>query len=940
MVPTTCYMKFTLILFSVFLYCTLHGSAQNSYAIKGVVADTAAKTKLVNTAVSVLNSKDSTLVTFARAAKDGSFSIGNLHKGNFILLVTYPGYADYVEQFSLDSIKTAHDFGNVSMILKSKLLADVIVRGKRAAIRIKGDTTEFNAAAYTIQPNAKVEDLLKQLPGIQVDKDGKITAEGQEVKKVLVDGEEFFGDDPTLVTKNIRADMVDKVQLYDKKSDQAAFTGIDDGQKTKTINIKLKEDKKNGYFGKVEAGDGTDGYYEGQLLFNEFKAKQKFSTYLTIGDNGKIGLGWQDNQKYGSSDNMEFGDNGEIYIMGSGNGDGLDSFDGQYSGQGTPLARNGGLHYDSKWDSDKQSINANYKIGSLEVDGTSNTLTQNNTPTDIFNGTSNQTFDNFMFRQKADVTYQVKLDTTSNLKIKIDGTLKDTHTKSNYTSTNIAGADTLLNNNTRSIDNHDNTKIFDASAFYTKKFKKKGRTFSLLASMSENETNSYGYLKSTTNYYDLVNLGKLDSTQYIDQYKTADVKSSEFKTNLTYTEPLTKDVSLVFNYGLGVNDGTSNLASFNPSSPGIYNVKVDSLSDNYKLNELSNQAGAIFNFRGKKTTLNFGTKVANVNFNQTDEVSGNQLKRNFVDWFPQANFSYRPAQQSSIQMFYNGNTVQPTIAQIQPIAVNTDPLNITVGNPNLTPSFTNRLGLFYYSYKVISGQYISANGSYSITSNPIVSNLVTDSTGKTVNQYINLGSKRQSNYDFNFEFDQNIEKIGLRPGFNLSVNGNDSYNLSNSEINLTNSVTYSFQAHLAKYADKKYDTYLNFGPNYTFGGSSLQPGINNNGHGFDANWGFTFYLPAKFQVGTDGSYEWRGKTETFYTDFNRTLVNASIAKTFLKQDNLKLSFAVNDLLNQNVGFTRSSSANFITQNTYSTIRRYFLLSISYDFNKMGGVTTK
>jgi hypothetical protein len=425
-------MKFTILLFSVFLFCTLHGSAQNGYSIKGIVADTAAKQKLQNTAVSVLNSKDSTLVTFTRAAKDGSFSIGNLRKGNFILLVTYPGYADYVEPFSLDSIKTTHDFGQLAMILKSKLLADVIVRGKRAAIKIKGDTTEFNASAYAIQPNAKVEDLLKQLPGIQVDKDGKITAEGQEVKKVLVDGEEFFGDDPTLVTKNIRADMVDKVQLYDKKSDQATFTGIDDGQKTKTINIKLKEDKKNGYFGKVEAGDGTDGYYEGQLLFNEFKAKQKFSTYLTIGNNGKIGLGWQDSQKYGSSDNMEFGDNGEIYIMGSGNGDGLDSFDGQYSGQGIPLARNGGLHYDSKWDGDKQSINANYKIGSLEVDGTSNTLTQNNTPSGIFNGNSNQTFDNFMFRQKADVTYQIKLDTTSNLKIKIDGTLKDTHTKSNY----------------------------------------------------------------------------------------------------------------------------------------------------------------------------------------------------------------------------------------------------------------------------------------------------------------------------------------------------------------------------------------------------------------------------------------------------------------------------------------------------------------------------
>jgi hypothetical protein len=923
------------------LFCSFRAAAQTAYSIKGMVADTAAKAKLSNTAVSVLNSKDSTLVTFTRAAKDGSFAIGNLHRGNFILLVTYPGYADYVEQFNLDSAKTSHEFGELNMILKSKLLADVLVKGTRAAIKIKGDTTEYNAAAFKIQPNAKVEDLLKQLPGIQVDKDGKITAEGQEVKKVLVDGEEFFGDDPTLVTKNIRADMVDKVQLYDKKSDQATFTGIDDGQKTKTLNIKLKEDKKNGYFGKAEVGDGTDGHYEGQLLSNMFKAKQKFSAYATVGNDGKIGLGWQDNQKYGASDNMEFGDNGEIYIMGNSDGDGLDSFNGQYNGQGTPLARNGGLHYDSKWDSDKQSINANYKVGSLGVTGTNNTLSQNDNDQGVFNTNANQTQDNFMFRQKLDFTYKIKLDTTADLKLAVDGTLRNAHTKSNYFTTNTKGAvDTLLNINNRNIDNHDDSKIFDASAFYTKKFHKKGRTISFLASISQKQTNSYGYLKSKTDFYDPQHPNLLDSTQYIDQYKTADIKSSEFKTNLAYTEPLAKDFSVIVNYGLGLNTGTSNLASFNPSSPGIYTQKVDSLSNNYKLNELSNQTGAIFNWRGKKLTLNAGTKVSDVNFDQTNEVNSQQLKRNFVDWFPQANLVYRIGQQQSINLYYNGSTVQPTISQIQPIVVNTDPLNITLGNPNLTPSFNNRFSVFYNSYKIITGQSIFFYGNYSSTTNPIVSNLVTDSTGKTINQYINLGNKKQSDYEFNIDLDKKLEKLDMNIGLSLGFNGNDSFNLSNNQINLTKSITYTTQFHFSKYVEKKYDFRIGFGPNYTFGGSSLQSQINNNGRGFDAEWNANIYLPAKFQIGTDGSYQWKGKTETFNTDFNRTLVNASIAKTFLKQDNLKLSFAVNDLLNQNVGFTRSSSANFITQNTYSTIRRYFLLSVSYDFNKMGGVTTK
>ena len=517
-------MKFAILLLIFSSLITLRSFGQQGYFVKGVIADTALKAKLPNTSICVLNAKDSILVAFTRAAADGSFLIDKLVKGKYLLLVTYPAYADYVDRFTLDSVNTSHDFGTLKMIQKSVLLADVIIKAKRAAIKIKGDTTEFTAENFVVQPNAKVEDLLKQLPGITVDKDGKITAQGQTVNKVLVDGEEFFGDDPTLVTKNIRADMVDKVQLYDKKSDQATFTGIDDGKKDKTINIKLKEDKKNGYFGKVEADGGTDGYYQGQVLFNAFKAKQKFSAYGIFGNTGKIGLGWQDSQKYGAS-NLEFGDGGEIFITGG--GDGLDSFDGQYSGQGIPVARTGGLHYDDKWNADKQSINTNYKIGYLGVSGSSDNLTQNNTPTSILNTNANQIFNNSIFRQKLDGTYKIKLDTTADLKIALDGTVKNTTTKTNYNSTETDGDNKTLNNNTRSVINNEHGKIFNASAFYTKKFKKKGRTLSVLVSEAINQSTGDGFLQSTTAFYDT--LGKKDSSQIINQRKVSELKSAAVK---------------------------------------------------------------------------------------------------------------------------------------------------------------------------------------------------------------------------------------------------------------------------------------------------------------------------------------------------------------------------------------------------------------------------
>ncbi len=223
-----------------------------------------------------MNAKDSILrKTGLSSVADGSFTLSGLPAGRFIVMVTYPDYADFVERITLDSANKEHDFGEIRMIPKARLLQEIIIQSRINPVKIKGDTTEFNPKAYVIQPNDKVEDLLRQLPGIEIDKDGKITAQGQPVPKVLLDGEEFFGDDPTLVTRNIRADMVGNIQLYDKKSDQAAFTGIDDGVRTKTINIKLKENTKDGYFGKISGGKGNDGYYEGQGLYNRFKNKFK-----------------------------------------------------------------------------------------------------------------------------------------------------------------------------------------------------------------------------------------------------------------------------------------------------------------------------------------------------------------------------------------------------------------------------------------------------------------------------------------------------------------------------------------------------------------------------------------------------------------------------------------------------------------------------------------
>lgn len=877
----------------------------------------------------VLNAKDSILRKFTRAKPDGSFAINDLAKGKFILVLSYPGYADYTEGFTLDEkVEPSHDFGKLSMILKSRLLQDVIIKGSARAIKIKGDTTEFNANAYVIQPNAKVEDLLKQLPGIQVDKDGKITAQGQTVSKVLVDGEEFFGDDPTLVTKNIRADMVDKVQLYDKKSDQATFTGIDDGQKTKTINIKLKENAKNGYFGKLYGGIGTQDHYESQLLYNKFKGKEKFSIYGTSSNTAKTGLSWDDNQKYGDASNVQVADNGNIYFSGNGN-------DLNYNGQGIPKANTGGVHYDNKWNSDKQSVNANYKLGALDIDGTKTTRTQNNLPNSVINSVENQTFHNSTFRQKIDGIYQVTFDTTSNLKLTFDATYKNTKSKTDYVYSSTRGADTLLNNSTRDLNNNADQHNYNASAFYTKKLKKKGRTFSVLLSESINNNDTKNYLKSDANFYNTVT-GAVDSTQHIDQYKTGLNRNKIFNSNITYTEPLSKYFSLIFNYGVNINNSISDQKSFNKSSGGNYDILDPAFSNNFKFDQLANQVGAVFNYNKGKTVLNFGTRASDVTYTQIDEYTGDIFKRQFINWSPQASYQYKFSQQQSIRLNYNGNTNQPSINQIQPLKNNTNPFYITLGNPDLSPSFTNNISGGYNSYKVLSGQSIYVQGSYNYTINQIVSNTSTDAAGKTTSQFFNLSGKTPHNYYIYGGVRRKIAGPDINIGLNTNINSNISYNMVNNVLNTTNSSSYSGGLDISKYMQKKYDFYFFFGPRFNVSESSLQkPGSSNNSRGFNGYSYINIYLPGKMQISSDLDFTYTGKSEVFNQEVYHSNLNATLSKAFLKESNLKLSITGNDLLNQNIGYNRNAYGAMITETSYNTIRRYFMLSVTWDFTKMG-----
>jgi outer membrane receptor protein involved in Fe transport len=915
-----------------FCLCAATLFAQKNHSVKGIITDKTERNALQNVTITIISARDSMLQAFGYTLADGSFSVNKLDSGSYLLLVGLHDYADYVQPFILNAQLPVHDFGSLGITLKAKLLQEVIIKGGVTAIKLKGDTTEFNAKAYVIQPNDKVEDLLRQLPGIQVDNNGRITAQGQVINKVLVDGEEFFNDDPLLVTRNIRADMVSKVQLFDKKSDQATFTGIDDGRKSKTINIVLKEDKRKGTFGKVEAGRGTNNYYQLQAMVNKFRNDEKFSTYGTIANTGKLGLGFIDNNRLGSG-NLEIPDDGVVPLPTNGD---LDASTGVYDGRGNPLARSAGTHYDNKWAEKKQSVNANYKIGSLDVSGANATDILQSLPTGGIITNAVQTFKNYVSRQKADITYRLAIDTSTNIKFYVDGTTKSIRNTGDFYTVKKNGNNVLLNNEARSNSSEGTQKIFNANVFLTKKFSKPRRTLSWNFVFSHNKGETDEQLKSAINFYD--GAGAVSSTQITDQRKDVEITNEVLSSNIAYTEPLSKSFSLMLNYALGINNNDSRRESFNPSGTGRYDILDPLFSNHYKFNQLYNQAGAIINFKSNKAVLNFGTRVSLVDFRQTNVYTGNVSNRDFLNWAPQVRYQYSFSKNLTLAASYGGSNTQPTIDQVQPVTINNTPLVLTVGNPGLKPYYTNYFSVTFRGNKPLGGPYFYLSPSYSVISNPVVDDVTTDAAGKTILTYRNLSGRAAYNYDVFFNYGRSIKAIGLSLSLTLTTGGNISYSYSNGLLNTARNYDYSAGLDFSKAKQNKYSISGNFLPNYTLSSFSLTPQVNNNAAGFTASGNGMLYLPGKLQLSANVTYRYKAETEVL-PEQRVTLLNAALSKAFLKGNNLKVSVAGNDLLNQNVNINRAVSGNTITQSGISAIRRYIMLSISWDFTKFGTTAT-
>ncbi len=931
-------LYFTLLILLTF---GLSAYAQTS-SIRGALVDSADRKSLQNTVVVLLDSKDSALVAFTRAGADGDFQFIVPDSGNYTVMVTHPYFADISEPIKMKR-GIPVNMGFINMISKAKLLDEVIVKANKAMF-MRGDTTVFTADSFKVAEGANVEELLKRLPGFQVDRNGNITAMGQSVKKVLVDGEEFFGSDPGIATKNLRADVVQEVKVYDRASDQANFTGIDDGTKDRTVDLKLKEDKKKGYFGKVDAGGGVrersafnddagKGRYYGAAMLNSFKAKRKFAAYGISSNTGFMNLDWEDADKYGSgSTTSGVTEDGGMYISYGG---------GDYnSSNGIPVNYNGGLHYSNKFNKDKHSLNAGYRYVRIDAPGNTQVFSKNFTPDSSWNTNSVSNYLNISDKHSGNFVFESKLDSMNTLKLTTGVNLNYSKSNTDYSVENLNGeTGAMINTNDRKSNDNRDQSAYNANLLWMHKFKKLYRTVSVNTSFNANKSNSDGFLYSQLDFY---KDGIVDSTNVIDQRNLINNTSNTLGSRISYTEPLAKDFYLEASYAFNMVNRNNVRDILAKGSGGQYDNRVDSLSNNFDYNEMSNTPGFGLRYSNKKINVNVGSSVAFTSYDQQENTSGAKTSFNFANHFPRANVSYKIKPSESVRLFYNGNTTAPSLNQLQPIRVNTDPLNQYIGNQDLRPSFAHRFSLSYDNWKMLSERSIYGGLDLSFTQNAFATFTSIKNAVRTSQTVNTNGIYNHSLYlSYNKKLRKANLRVGISPRINLSqmVDFVASYSGETVE-NTTKNTFYNVRLSLSRDIEKKYNFYLAPYFGYNIATASVSEQANAKYWTGGGYLDMRIYLPKDFEISNSIDASLRQKDSRFPTNNNFVFWNAELIKWIYKKE-FQVKFAVNDLLNQKNGYSRNFNSYSFTE-TYNTIlRRHFLVGFVWNFTKMNGgaVTT-
>lgn len=907
--------------------------AQKNGSVKGLAFDTISKQPVSSATITVLDRKDSSLVSFTMTGNDGRFQLAGLANGDYRLLITHVNYHNSNKYFSItEGVKNA-DLGNLVLNDKTKVLEEVVLANEAPPITLINDTIQYNAGSFKTPPNASVEQLLKKLPGVKVEKDGSIKEQGEKVTKVLVDGKEFFGNDPKVATKNLPADAVDKVQVYDKQSDQAQLTGFEDGNYEKTINLKLKKDKKKGLFGKVNAAAGNKERYEGRFNINSFKGARQFSA-IGMGNNTNAeGFSFMDILNFtGELARMQRSGGGNININMSGEEAAAMGVNAGGRNNGINTAWGGGLNYNNIIGS-KLDFQSNYFYNRFNPNQESHIQRQYFLPDSSYFYDQNSFSDNLSNNHRFNLNTLYQIDSMNSIRITPSFSYQKLNNRSQTDYQTLSQERQLTNEGFSNTTSSSEGYNFRNEISWRKKFARRGRTFSLSLQTSLNESDGEGSLSSINNFY--TTTGSLLKRDTLNQQSATTADLRGYNARAVYTEPVWKKSLLEFSVNRSNTRSTSEKITYDYNRQnGKYDQQNNQLSNDFENTYGFTNAGIRMRTQKKKFNYAIGLnwQQSELEGKITTGIKDSVISKTFRNLLPNARFQYNFTRFKSFNLSYNTNTNQPSMTQLQPVPDNSNSLNIREGNPDLKQEYNHTIqshlnlvspyknkNLFFFltlqatqnkivNYDTINQlgikrtKPVNVNGVYNISSNISYSRPVRFLKG-TIEISSNTGLFNTKQFINTVQ--NNIRTFSIGPDIRLDMNPTDKMNVS-----------------------------VSAGINYNKTNYSLQAALNTNYLSQEYTASVDWEMPKGFFFSTDFNYLINSQRAAGFNT-KVPLWNASISKQVLKFNRGELKFSARDLLNKNVGINRNTNNNYIEDSRVLTLRQFFLLSFTYSLSKTG-----
>ena len=906
-----CLLMLLMILFSPMAF-----AQQSGVNVTGSVVEQGSDTPIEQATVRLLNVKDSAMVRGVVSARNGSFTLKNVKKGSYLLHITFIGYDPLYQPLQITGKKNPVNVGKLELSDGAIELGEAVVIGKAPEVTVRNDTVEYNADSYKVTEGSVLEDLLKKMPGVEVDSEGKITVNGKEVKKVMVDGKEFFSDDPKVASKNLPAKMIDKLQVLDKKSDMAQMTGFDDGEEETVINLTVKPGMKQGWFGNAYGGYGSKDRYEGNAMVNRFVNNDQI-TFMGGANN---------------TNNMGFSDLASTMFSGMGGGGGRRG--GFGAGSDITSSGNAGLNFSKEFKPDKLTLGGNTRYSHSDNDARSKSDRQNILPGD------SSSYDNSeaMSRTKSDnfgVDFRLewKPDTMTQLIFRPSFSFSHSMNDNFSDATTLDNERDTVNTNKSSNYSESNGYNLNASIDFSRKLNNKGRVFSATLSGGNSDSYSDGMNRSDIVYFNQTDALK---NSIIDQRSRYDNKGFNYRAYVSWVEPIGHNNFIQATYSISQRKQEALKNVYNQDADGIYNVLDSAYSQSYRNNFISQRASLSFKSQRAKFNYTIGLNL-DPSYSSSENFVGDttlsKITRKVVNLSPMAQFNYMFDKRTNLRIMYNGRTSQPSMTQLQPVADISDPTNITIGNPDLNPRYTNNVFIRFQQFTPEKQRafMIMANGSYII--NDIVSyTSYNQETGVKTTTYKNVNGNYSGNVRMMLNTPLKNKKFSINSMTMASFANSNGY--INEEKNTNRNLILSERGGI-DFRSSYLDLGVNGNIRYNATSNSLQKENNQNTFNYGAGGYTTIYLPLNFKIESDVNWS----TNSGYGDGfkqNEVLWNASASKSFLKNNQGTLRFKIYDILQQRSNISRSVTASYIQDSEYNTLGSYFMVHFIYRFSIFKG----